>query len=131
MPLTQIPITGQGQQVRSAAVLFFSDPIQIRSSYEWSITFTFTGLDADPIFSVLGSNDNIVYSNIAAEIGSTVTGFIQPVKILLTKAFSDPINGIDGCRQETFPFEWIQISYEPNGATTGTVSAILSLMIDE
>ncbi len=131
MPLTEINLTGGPGQAKAANLPFTSDPVTIRTSYEWSIIFNFDGVDADPIISVEGSNDEIEFTNIASEITSTPRGVVTPVMILLTKSFSDPINGVNSVKAETFPFKWLRINYDPNGATSGTVTALLALMVDE
>lgn len=91
-------------------------------------------LDADP-FQTLCSN--YVWSLVITPTNLTFDG-IPPTVTLKTRNDSDPFEPYKDCAEENFtetvvfmdnmmPFEDMQLDYKANGATGGTLTAILLL----
>ena len=108
-----------------------TDMIVLTNAFStFSLQFTFTGADADPLFILEGSNDNTTWSNMYVETTNAQAGTNTPIKFLMTKAFSNTTNGIDAFNDDNIPFKAFRIRIEANGTTTGTCTGILNTEVE-
>ena len=108
-----------------------TDPISLTTAYStFSITFAFTGANADPKLIFEGSNDKTTWTNMYSKVTNAETGDVTPIKVLMTKAFSDTADGVNSVSGENIPFSNFRITIDPNGATTGTMVAILNTEVE-
>jgi len=109
-----------------------TDYIVLTTAYStFSLQFIFTGADADPLFILEGSNDNVTWSNIYVTITDAERGVNTPSKFLMTKASSDSTDGIDAFSGNNIPFKSFRVRIEPNGATTGNCTGIIITEIEQ
>lgn len=96
----------------------------------FSITFAFTGADADPKLIFEGSNDNVTWTNMYSIVSDAGVGSVVPLNLLMTKAFSDTSDGVDAVDGSNIPFKNFRVKIDPNGATTGTMIGHLNTEIE-
>ena len=110
--LTAIDITSDGN----------TDAIVLSDAFStFSLSFAFTGADADPIIILQGSNDNTEWFNMLSDITDLNTGAVTPIKPLMTKAFSNTANGVSSISGDNIPFKYFRLGIEANGSTTGSM----------
>lgn len=107
-----------GNATIDASTNFSTDAQQISRSYEWSLTFTKSGTDANPILSVEVSNDGVNWTNPYVESDCTT-----PITIELVDTQETVFDSI-------LPYKYIRVSADANGTTTGTIAIKLNLIID-
>ena len=119
---TAIDITSDG----------YTDVIVLTTAYStFAITFAFSSSDADPKLSFEGSNDNTTWTNMYSIVEDLSAGSVTPVKVLMTKAFSNTSSGVNSVKGDNIPFKYFRIAIDPNGATTGTMTAVLNTEIEQ
>lgn len=92
----------------------------------FSLTFGFTGADADPKIILQGSNNNVEWFNMLSDVTDLNTGVVTPIKPLMTKAFSNTTSGVSSISGDNIPFKYFRLGIEANGTTTGTMVANLN-----
>ena len=98
----------------------YTDTITINRAVEtWSVLFTFTSADADPIVTVEGSNDGTTWSS-AYNINTTLTG-----------AFTNTSTGTNSLNAVRFSYNFMRIKIDNNSGTTGTMAGYINLGYDE
>jgi len=85
--------------------------LQVPDASMISLQFIVTGADAAPIITVYGSNDQTNWDLYSA----------LSTNVIL------PTNGSQSIIDVAFPHEYLSISIDKNGGTTGTISATLNI----
>ena len=131
MSQTQTNLKRSGNTTIDITSAGSTDPIVFISAFAtFGITFKFTGADADPKLTLEGANGNNNWVNILSEITDLNTGAVTSISILMTKAFSDTSTGIDSMSGDNIPFKDFRIAIDPNGATTGTMTAVINTELE-
>jgi len=92
-----------------------TDALEIDRFKNFSVTFTKTGTDGNPLIELQGSNDGVNYTNPYTE-DDDVTPFIGEL--------DDAVNSVRD--QGWWLFKYFRIKTVPNGTTTGSISMVLS-----
>lgn len=107
-----------GNPVLDAGAIFTSDMQELSRSYELSFQFVKAGTDGNPILTVEVSLDGVNFSNPYIDIDG-----ITPITFELVNTSTIAFDSI-------IPFKYVRIVNDPNGTTTGTISAKIGLPVD-
>lgn len=107
-----------GSDVLSASVSASTDSIELSRSYEPGFQWIKTGTDGDPIITIEVSTDDVNFNNPYLSADG-----VTPLTFTVDTASKVAFDSI-------LPFKYVRMSIDPNGTTTGTLTATVGLTID-